>query len=250
MITGASSGLGEAISIELAKKGYNLKLIARSESKLMTLKKQLMQSYEIKVDVIVMDLLDETAVWSLITHHSKDVEVLVNNAGIGYLGTFDELSFDQHNQILQLNVKTLQMLTYYFLQQFKQQDKGYILNIASTAAFSSGPLMASYYASKAYVLSLGEAISEELKQIKSNVIVSTCCPGPINTSFHQRANIKATRSMPSAQQVAKQAVEHLFKKKSLVIIGGDNQLLIQLNRLMPRRLTRYLVYKNQVKKTR
>ncbi len=248
LITGASSGLGRAISFELAKRGYHLVLVARNQHALAKVKHDIETLYNINVTCYCVDLTKADEVTDFLSSVTEEISVVVNNAGIGYLGTFESLTKAQHEQILQVNIMALQQITHHYLTQFKAKNDGYILNIASTAAFSSGPLMSTYYASKAYVLSLGEAIAEELSQSNSNVVISTCCPGPIDTNFHARANLNATRHMPCATTVAKQAVEHLFAHKPLVIPGWDNQLLVFFTRFLPRKLVRYIVYKNQVAK--
>lgn len=174
LITGANSGLGYEFVKLFAKDGYNLVIIARNKQKMEQMKK-FFQS--INVTVIAKDLSAPNAVKEVIEEVEKQgitIDVLINNAGFGLLGNFDELDIQKQVNMIQLNVTALTELTYYFLQNMKQKNEGQILNIASTAAFQPGPLMAVYYATKAYVLSFSEALVEELSE--SAVTVTILCP--------------------------------------------------------------------------
>ena len=248
LITGASSGFGKSLSIQLARRGYHLKLVARDEVKLKQLKVELEAMYHIKVIVIILDLSVASSAKQLFQQYGEDVDLLINNAGVGFAGDFETMPSEQHEQMLALNVQCVQDLTYLFLGQFQRQNSGYILNVASTAAFCSGPLMATYYASKSYVMHLTEAISYELKKKHSNVVVSVCCPGPMATDFHKRAQLSTTRPLPSTDQVAEQTVQALFARQHIILSGFSNRVLVMVNKILPRRLVLYIVYQNQRKK--
>lgn len=183
LITGATSGLGYEFVKLFAKDGYNLVIIARNKQKM----EQIKQSFQsIDVTVIAKDLSAPNAVKEVFKEVEKQgisIDVLVNNAGFGLLGNFDELDIQKQLDMIQLNVAALTELTYYVLPKMKQKNEGKILNIASTAAFQPGPLMAVYYATKAYVLSFSEALVEELSE--SAVTVTTLCPGPLKPTLVQ-----------------------------------------------------------------
>ena len=153
--------------------------------------------------------------------------------------------------MIDLNIKTVHYLTKMFLKDIVKNNEGYLLNVASTAAFQSGPLMATYYATKGYVLQLTEAIAKELEVKQSNVVVSVLCPGPVDTEFQKKADIKVAKSIiatPTAQEVAQYAYSQLMKKKTLIVPGFFNRLLLILNRLIPRKLGCQIVYQTQLKK--
>lgn len=237
VVTGASTGIGEALSRELAQLGHNLIVVARNYQLLETLKKDLETTYGIKVIVMNYDLSDLEQLPKLY-EACKFYKVigLINNAGYGLYGSFIELDLDAERNLIDLNITSLHILSKLFLKDFVKQEKGYLLNVASTAAFQAGPYMASYYASKAYVLSLTEAIAEELKDNYPNIKVSVLCPGPVATNFQKRAAILTTsRYLPTAREVAHYGVKQWFRGKTLIIPKFSNRFLIFGNRLLPRK---------------
>ena len=176
LITGASSGLGADMARVLSGMGYELILVARRKTKLEKLQKELGD----KVQIEIMDISSTFNCMKLYNKYKKeDIDILINSAGFGIYGEFTNTSIDKELDMIDINVKTVHTLTKLFLNDFKKKNKGYILNVASSAAFLPGPLMASYYASKAYVLNLTTAINEELKQSGSDVYVGALCPGPV-----------------------------------------------------------------------
>lgn len=235
LITGATSGLGYEFVKLFAKDGYHLILIARNKQKL----EQIKQSFQ-NVTIIVKDLSTPNAgkeVFEEVDNQGMNIDVLVNNAGFGLLGYFDELDIQKQAAMIQLNVVSLTELTYYFLTKMKQKNQGKILNIASTAAFQPGPLMAVYYATKTYVLSFSEALVEELSD--SAVTVTTLCPGPTKTNFAAVANVEGTKmfSQPmNSEIVAKQGYNALMSGKRVVIPGGLNKMGAYAAKLLPRSL--------------
>ena len=216
LITGASSGIGRDMAVRLSEMGYDLILVARRMERLQELKKSLSTS----VECISMDLSIESECFSL--HErvgSQTIDVLVNNAGYGIYGGFLETDLKQELNMIDLNIRSVHILTKLFLADFKERDAGYILNVASVAAFLPGPLFSSYYASKAYVLRLTEAIHEELRQAKSRVYIGVLCPGPVRTEFDVVAKIgQGTRGMESPR-VAEMAIRQMFRRKMVIVPG-------------------------------
>ncbi len=216
LVTGASSGIGLEISKYLDELGYELVLVARNKEKLENVAKTLRH----KPKIIVVDLSKMEDIKSLyVLVKNDDIDVLVNNAGYGLFGSFTELDLTQELNMIDLNVKAVHVLTKLFLKDMKRKNKGYILNIASSAAFQAGPLMATYYSTKSYVYRLTEAISYELKKEKSKVSVSCLCPGPVETNFNQVAGVQFSVKPQKADQVAKYAVDKMLQKKLLIIPG-------------------------------
>ncbi len=249
LITGASGGIGEEIAKQLSHK-YRLVLVARSQDKLEALAKELGGA-----EVIALDLAAPDATQKLIAEleaRGLEIDVLVNNAGFGEYGEFHLSSPQKLEQMIFLNINTLTMLTRALLPKMLLNKHGKILNVASTAAFMPGPLMAVYYASKAYVLSFGEALSEEL--LNTGVSVTTLCPGPVKTGFQDRAAMNDSKLLQSpmnpmmtTQAVASQAVAALENKTRVVIPGLMNQVLAFLPRLMPRAIVPNMVKNAQAR---
>ena len=187
LITGASSGIGADIAKVLSEMGYDLILVARRKTRLNKVKSEL----KTNVEIINMDISSTFNCMELYNQvKEEDIEILVNCARFGVFGEFTTTSLDKELDMIDTNIKGLHILTKLFLQDFTKRNRGYILNVASSAAFQPGPLMASYYASKAYVLRLSESIYGELREIKSNVGISVLCPGPVKTNFNSVAGVK------------------------------------------------------------
>lgn len=244
LVTGASSGIGRELAIQLSDMGYDLILVARRKKKLEELKKQLPG----KTTIITMDL--STPVNCIKLHDKlkkEDIEVVVNNAGFGLFGEFAETDLDKELDMIDTNIKAVHILTKLFLKDFKEKDNGYILNVASSAAFLSGPLMSTYYATKGYVLKMTEAIYEELRREKSNVYVGALCPGPVETEFNDVAKVEFSVKPLKAEYVANYAINKMFKRK-LVIIPGFQMKFINLVRFVPRKLLLKMNYSVQKKK--
>lgn len=246
LITGASSGLGKDFAINLAKEGYELVLVARSKEKLEEVKKQING----KVSLEVMDLSIEENVVKLYEKYQNQIDLLINNAGFGVCGYFDETDLDNELNMIDLNVKTYHILTKLFLKDFIKKDSGKILNVASSAAFQPGPLMATYYATKSYVYNLSMAIYEELRKKKSNVKICVLCPGPVKTDFFERANVKFNTKVLTSDYVVKYAIECLKKNKTVIIPSLMMKLGVFSNRLLPRKLVLRIIYKIQERKLR
>ena len=223
LITGASSGIGREMAKYLDHLGYELIIVARSKEKL----EQLASSLNKKPKIIVMDLMLESNIKSLyVLTKNENIDILINNAGFGTFGTFTETELTTELEMIDLNIKTVHMLTKMFLKDMKKKDKGYILNVASSAAFQPGPLMATYYSTKAYVLRLTEAIYYELKKENSKVHISCLCPGPVDTNFNQVAGVSFAVKPASAEEVSRYAIDQMLKNKMLIIPGFKMKCVI------------------------
>ena len=245
LVTGASSGIGREMAKILSDMGYDLILVARRKKKLEELKKQLTT----KVTIINLDISSTYNCMKLYDKVKKeDIDILVNNAGFGLCDDFSKSKLDKELDMIDLNIKGLHTLTKLFLADFRKKDRGYILNVASSAAFMPGPLMATYYASKSYVLNLSLAIYEELKREGSNVSISVLCPGPVDTEFNKVAKVNFSIKGIDKDVVAEYAVKKMFSEKLIIIPGFKMKLAVFLTRFVPRKLLLKIVYNIQDKK--
>ena len=193
LVTGASSGIGRDIARSLAKHGINVIITARRRDRLEELKKELTESYGVKVHIIAADISDMAQCRELHRRVKKySIDIFVNNAGFGVFGDLTDTDLDRELAELDVNVKAFHTLFKLFLQDFRKRDYGYILNTASSAGFFPGPHFSSYYASKAYVVRMTQAVHEELRAARSHVSVSMLCPGPVNTEFMDKARVDFT----------------------------------------------------------
>ena len=247
LITGASRGIGEAFARVYAKKQHNLILVARNEKDLNALKEELSSLYSINIVVLAYDLTKEEAaqqIYNEIEQQNLFVDVLVNNAGYGDYGEFVSGDWPKLQGMILLNVLAVTRLCHSFLPSMIARGQGQILNVASTAAFQPGPMMAVYFATKAYVLSLSEALSAETKGTGVNVTV--LCPGPTQSNFGQNANMDqialmgdvTSDKLPSALDVAQYGYEALNKGEVVAVHGVLNKVLTFMPRLTPRGVIR------------
>lgn len=242
LITGASSGIGYELSKNFARNAYNLVLVSRTKEQLDAISKELENEYAIQTKVIPKDLSKPDAPQELydeIVADGIEIAVLVNNAGVGLNGKFVDISAEKQLELIQLNITSLTMLCKFFGADMVKKRSGRILNVASTAAFQAGPIMSTYYASKSYVLLFSEGINNEFAQ--DGVDVSVLCPGPTNTGFGDRAEMKDTKIlnvpwMMNAAEVAEIGYAGLMNRKKLIIPGFMNKTLAFSSRLMPRSL--------------
>jgi short-subunit dehydrogenase len=255
LVTGASSGIGYELARIFARDGYHLVLVARHTHTLGEVAAELQQRYGGSVKVMAADLALPQApeeLFATLEGEGVAVDVLVNNAGFGTHGPFAESEARAQLEMMQVNMVALTHLTRLFLPGMRARRWGRILNVASTAAFQPGPLMAVYYASKAYVLSFSEALANELRG--SGVSVTALCPGPTRTNFQSRAGIDDTPLMRgrimSAQQVAEAGYRGLMAGQVMVIPGLRNRLLAVSVRWLPRRLLTHIVRNIQEKRKR
>jgi uncharacterized protein len=249
LVTGASGGIGEALARGLAARGHDLVLVARTEAKLRALADELAATHGARTSVLAVDLAAPQAVASIVEQLAgRRIDVLVNNAGFGDFGPFTEADPAKISQMVQLNVATLTDLTRALLPAMVAANAGRVLNVASTAAFMPGPLMAVYYATKAYVLSFSEAVNEELRGI--GVTVTALCPGPVATGFQQGADMATSKlvkgkQLMTADECAALALKGMQRGKPVVVTGAMNKLQAFSPRLMPRRLVPGMVMRAQ-----
>jgi short-subunit dehydrogenase len=244
LITGASSGIGRDIAKELARRGYDIVIVARSEDKLNELKNEITN---VKVDVIPMDISNLDNCKELYNKVGY-VEILVNNAGFGLFGKFNTTDIDREMEMVDLNVKSLHYLTKLFLKDMVEKDKGYILNVASIAGHLPGPFMSTYYATKHYVFNLSESINEELKKDRSHVRVGTLNPGPVETNFNKVANVKLNLSSLTSEYVAKYTVARMLKGKTDITPGFGVRCTRFFAKVVPDTLMAKIVYNTQKKR--
>ncbi len=254
LVTGASNGIGLELAKLLAAAKHDLVLVARSEEKLRVLADELEQAHGIVATVIAQDLADPGApahIVEEVTSLGIDVEILVNNAGLGLYGPFTETSLEREVAMIQVNVIALTELTKRFLPGMVAAGRGRILNVASTAAFQPGPLMAVYYATKAFVLSFSEALGNEVDG--TGVTVTALCPGPTESGFQataalQESKLVSGRKLPDAASVARAGFEGLMRGRRVVIPGAQNWVLAQSVRFLPRQTVTSFVRRAQERK--
>jgi len=245
LVTGASSGIGLEISTVLAREGYDLVLVARRSDELERLRAVLSASYGVTVRVLIADLSrygSAEEIRARLREFGVHIRVLVNNAGIGGFGPFDEGDPELYERMIAVNVSAVTGLTRMLLPEMIQRGAGKILNIASVAAFQPGPLMAVYYATKAYVLSLSEALARELSG--SGVTVTALCPGPTRSEFHDRAGIPVGAAA-NARTIAEIGVRAMVSGRRIVVPGALFRLFIFASRFLPRRSIAALVHRAQ-----
>lgn len=247
LITGASSGIGRDLAIEFAKLNYEIILVARNVERLEKLQDELIKDYSVKVKYISSDLTSRENCINLF-NENPDIDILVNNAGLGDFGLFDTTNLDKDLTIIDTNITALHILTKLYLKEMKKKNQGKILNVASIAGFLPGPLMATYYASKNYVVNLSESIKAELKKEKSNVKISILCPGPVKTNFNNVANVRFDINSLSSEYVAKYTVKKFMKNKFRIIPGFTVKLAIWGAKFMPRNFLANCTYASQKKK--
>lgn len=255
LITGASSGIGKDMAFEFADRGYDLILVARSFDRLKEVKNEIIEKYD-KCNVLIMkcDVSNVESVKNLYNDIQKEfgnIDVLVNNAGFGDCGKFYETDLEKDISMINTNILGLHVLTKLFLQDMVKVNKGYILNIASIAGFMPGPLMATYYSTKAYVVRLTRAIAKELKVVNSKVRIAAFCPGPVNTEFNKNANVIFSLKGQSSSDVAKIGVNGLFKSNKVVYFSSILiRIVACLAKIMPESFMANQAYMTQKRKLR
>lgn len=255
LITGASSGIGKDMAFEFADRGYDLILVARSFDRLKEVKNEIIKKYD-KCNVLIMkcDVSNVESVKNLYNDVRKEfvnIDVLVNNAGFGDCGKFYETDLEKDISMINTNILGLHVLTKLFLRDMVKVNKGYILNIASIAGFMPGPLMATYYSTKAYVVRLTRAIAKELKVVNSKVRIAAFCPGPVNTEFNKNANVIFSLKGQSSSDVAKIGVNRLFKSNKVVYFSSILiRIVVCLAKIMPESFMANQAYRTQKRKLR
>ena len=247
MVTGASSGIGRDIALNLAKLQYDLILVGRDREALEGVKSTI--NGKVKVKIVVVDLSNLQKVKELyVLTHNDDIDILVNNAGFGVFGEFCNIDLNTELDMIDVNIRALDMLCKFYLKDMIKKDKGIILNVASSAAFMAGPLMSSYYASKSYVYRLSLAINEELRRRKSHVKISVLCPGPVDTNFNKRAGVEFRVKALSSSYVARYAVEKMFNGKCVIIPGFKMKFVKFISRFFSDKFVTRINYNIQKKK--
>lgn len=245
LITGASSGIGKEMAKYLSTLGYDIIGVARGRAQLEELKKECKTHFKI----IVMDLSKYENLIKLYDQiKNEDIDLFINNAGFGLFGKFTDIDLEKEINLIQTNVIAVDVLTKLVLKDMIKRNKGKILNVASIAGFLPGPLMSSYYASKAYVLRLSQAISRELKHDKTNVSISILCPGPVNTNFNKIAGVKFNMKPLTSKQVAKYAIDKTLKKKLVIVPGFVPKIIRFLSKITPDSILTKFAYHAQSKK--
>ncbi|MFW6254122.1 MAG: SDR family NAD(P)-dependent oxidoreductase [Chitinivibrionales bacterium] len=246
LLTGASGGLGLDLSRFLARDGYDLVLVARRGDKLSSIAEEFSHEYGTTVYVCPADL-DGSAgvkkVLDFVQKQSLTIDILINNAGIGFFGRFVDIPAESITTMVRLNTLALTELTRAFLPDMLRRHKGRIMNVASTAAFQPGPLMAVYYATKAYVLHLSEALDDEYH--KSGVRITAFCPGPTRTDFHDRAGMDSSMPLLKLMDSAAAAsigYRGMLRGKRVVVPGLKNRIMSMISQRLPRRLATRIIH--------
>jgi uncharacterized protein len=253
LVTGGSEGIGYELARCFARDGYDLVLVARDGDKLDRVADEIAVEFRVRADVIAHDLsIPESAgrLFTEIQRRGLAIDVLVNNAGVGFLGPFGDAPLHHDLLMMRLNVESLVALTKLFLPAMIERRRGAVLNVGSTAGFQPGPLMAVYYATKAFVLSFSEALASELQG--TGVRVSVLCPGPTRTAFQRKAGISNTvplhGGVMTAREVAEQGYAAFKRGRTTIVPGWSNRLLAFCVRLAPRRLVPRVVRNLQKKR--
>ena len=248
LITGATSGIGYELMLLFAKSHNNLLLVSRNKEKLKDIKLNIEKKYKVKVEYMGIDLSSPNSsekVYSFITSKKLKISVLINNSGFGWGGQFTDSNIVRYEEMINLNILALTKLTYLILSDMKKRKKGKILNLASVAAFLPGPYMSVYFATKAYVLSLSEALYFE--NIKDNITVTALCPGSTKTNFASVAELKNAKSFNKgamrAKQVALIGYDGLMRGERVVVTGIFNRLSVFIIKFIPHGLLGKMITK-------
>lgn len=251
LITGASSGLGWEMARILSEKGYDIIAVARRMEKLTELKDTL----KTNVEIMCLDVTDDDAI-KKIADKLREVDVFINNAGFGVFGEFCSTNIEKELKMIDTNVKALHILTKFAVKCFREKNSGYIMNVASLAAFFPGPLFSGYYATKSYVLRLTESVCEELRRERSNVKISVLCPGPVKTEFEQVTNVSFGNGtekgrgfiIADKKKVSEYAIKEMFKGKLIIVPGAIMKIAVFFRRIFSEKFLCKMLYLIQSKK--
>lgn len=246
IITGASSGIGLELAKVFAKNQHDLILVARSKEKLMEIAEILSEKYKVQTTVFSKDLTDLESikeVYNELKSQNIDIDFLINNAGFGDFGLFYETNWQNEKKMIDLNITALTYFTKLFLKDMVSKNSGKIMNLASTASFQPGPLMAVYYATKAYVLHFSEAVANEIKN--TDVTITALCPGPTSSGFQETANLEGSGlikgKLPTSAEVAEYGYKVMMKGKTVSIHGLMNKIMAASVRFLPRNIVTNIV---------
>ncbi len=246
-ITGASSGIGKELAIQLAKQGYDLILTARREERLQYLKETLESRFTCHVITKVVDLSKEEDCFILTKEIEKyPIEILINNAGFGFVGSITNQSIQNNLNMIKTNLIAPHIFTSWYC---KHANHGYILNVSSIAAFTTPPLFATYGATKSYLYAFSTAINYEMKKQHKKIFITTLCPGSVNTEFYRNGEKQSQTGILSAEKCASLALKGLFKKKALVVPTAGMKATYVLTKLMPQSFMlpiQYFLQKNKL----
>lgn len=248
LVTGASSGIGYELAKVLAAEGYDLALVARRLDHLVKLKEECEKTHNVKAHILAGDLtVPDIAedIYKELNEKNIQVDVLINNAGFSWYGRYTDMEWKKQSDMIQVNITALTQLTHLFLKGMVERKKGMVLNVASTAAFQPGPLMALYHATKAHVLFFSEALADELK--RTGVSVTVLCPGATATEFQQVSHNEQTRlvkysKLPTAKEVAEYGYRAMMKGKIVAVPGIMNKIGVFFVRLVSRKWTASAVH--------
>lgn len=250
VVTGASSGIGEELAIQLASEGFPVVLVARRQQRLRDLASRIRLLFDMECTVIEADLEKRKECDKIFDQlKGQQISVFVNNAGFGDCGRFMDTDVNKELSMINVNVRAVHYLTKLALQKMKAQGGGYILNVASSAGLiPAGAYMATYYATKAYVASMTRAIAKELRDEGSSIYIGCLCPGPVNTEFNEVANVSFALSGIDARSCARYAVAQMKKKKVLIVPTLTMKMAVTMGRFLPQELLMELTARQQRKK--
>lgn len=248
LITGTTSGIGKRFAEKFAKNKYNLVIVDKYEKSLKEQKRYLENKYKIKVKYITKDLSLEDSckeIYDEVKESNIDIDILINNAGFATFGNFIDIEWNKQKDLAMVNMIAVMQLSYLFGKDMAKRKKGKIVNISSISSFTSGPFMATYYASKAFVRSLSESLHEELK--KHNVSVITICPGPTKTNFEQRAKMYKSYmfrklKVDTSLDVVNKSYNAIMNNKAVYVVGFINKLMAFSTRFISLKISRKLAF--------
>lgn len=246
LITGASSGIGRDMARYLSGKGHKLVLVARGRDRLEKLASELGDCEIIETDLSIK----ENCIKLYESLKDRNIDVLINNAGFGVFGSFTETPLERELDLIKTNITAVHILTKLFLKDFSAKNNGYILNVASIAGFFPGPLLSSYYASKAYVLRLTLALNEEMRRKHKNVHLSALCPGPVKTEFDDVAGVRFSIKGLSSEYVAKYASDKMFAGKTVIVPGFMTKAAVFFRHFVSEKFLAKITYNMQKRKRR
>lgn len=245
LVTGASSGIGYEMIKYLSKMNIKCIAVSRNVDSLYKLNKEI----EENIEIISLDLsIPQNCInlYNRLKH--KNIDIVINNAGVGVVGDFLKTSLENELSMIDLNVKATHILTKLFLQDMIEKNRGYILNVSSIGACISGPLISSYYATKSYILNFTKAINIELKTKRSKVYVGVACPGPVDTQFNKKAGVDNLKNSYSSEFIARYIINEILERKTIIIPGIKIKIVKIMTKILPSNLISYISYRQNNKK--
>ena len=252
-ITGASSGIGAEFARQLAAEGYSVILVARRQDRLIDLGQELASDYHIECECITADLSDLNECENLVSHlkskREMPLDILINNAGFGAVGRFYQNDISNDLNMIDVNIKALHYIAHQMMPHFIERNHGHIINVGSVAGLMpGGPYMATYYATKSYVVSLTNALAEELKRLGSHAQVHALCPGPVNTEFNDVANVKFSLKGISARECVSYCIDEADRGKIIIIPNMMVKVAAVASKLVPKEIVLGIVARSQKSK--